>query len=97
MHVFNSAWENKPEELKIQKRSAAAKMIWFLFRRSRLRKKFKQFCLDEICNSERKEKLEESKKSNCKKILQLFLRRKVLDAFSERKKQSKKKAQPAKK
>jgi hypothetical protein len=106
MHVFNSAWEKKQEELK--KRSAAAKMIESLFLRYRLRKKFKQFCLEDICNPERKKKLEESKKSNCKKLLMLFLRQKVFDAFSdafserkkqseERKKQSEKKAQPAEK
>ena len=70
-------------------RSAAAKMFQSLFRRFCLRKKFKQICLEDICNPQRRKKLEESMKTNCKKLLQLFLRQKVLVAFSKRKKQAK--------
>jgi hypothetical protein len=80
MHVFISA----------QKSSASANMILFLFRRYRLRKKFKRLILEDITCKNREKKLEESQKTNCKKLLQLFLQSKVLDAFCKREKQSKK-------
>ena len=74
-------------------RCAAANTIKFLFRRHCMRQKFKKLCLQDMSKPERQ--LEESAKLNCKKILQIFLRQKVLDAFSERKKQSKKLAKSA--